>query len=204
MHNVRIERLWVDITSQIGATWANHFTNLEMHHGLDINNQYHIWLLHFLFLPTINQDLDFFVGSWNEHKIRIRDGPNRSPIDLFNFDMLVYGVRGTNLEDSMSPEELEVYGVDWEGLQDDRLLQSQRNNNSIQEPAMSWIGRDGPPENLNEVPLDDPELPLTYEECVQLEERVAFWVNRADDNSVILAWSHGLAFVCQIRPDVFF
>jgi len=29
VHNVRIERLWVDVTTQVGSTWADHFTTLE-------------------------------------------------------------------------------------------------------------------------------------------------------------------------------
>ncbi|KAJ6463632.1 hypothetical protein C8R47DRAFT_992590 [Mycena vitilis] len=36
VHNVRIERLWVDITVQLGATWSERFTILELRHGLDI------------------------------------------------------------------------------------------------------------------------------------------------------------------------
>ena len=38
VHNIRIERLWVDVTAQVGATWAEHFQMLEVRHGLDINN----------------------------------------------------------------------------------------------------------------------------------------------------------------------
>lgn len=94
VHNVRIERLWVDVTIQVGATWADHFTTLELRFGLNINNANHIWLLHLLFLPVINSVLAFFAQSWNEHKIEIRDGPNRSPSDMFGFDMLVHGLRG--------------------------------------------------------------------------------------------------------------
>ncbi|KAF7311812.1 hypothetical protein MIND_00191700 [Mycena indigotica] len=115
VHNIRIERLWVDVTAQVGATWADHFTSLELHYGLNINNVGHIWLLHFLFLATINSQLAFFAESWNEHRIQIRNGPNRSPIDMFGFDMLICGVRGDELppeEEGLSEEELEVYGID--------------------------------------------------------------------------------------------
>ena len=128
VHNIRIERLWVDITAQIGASWAEAFTDLEINHGLDINNTHHIWLLHYLFLQTLNDQLSFFAESWNQHRMQIRDGPNRSPADMFGFDMLVHGLRGDRLSDStkedMADEELEVYGVDWEGLQNDRILES--------------------------------------------------------------------------------
>ena len=35
---MRIERLWVEVTVQVGSTWADHFSRLELHRGLDINN----------------------------------------------------------------------------------------------------------------------------------------------------------------------
>jgi hypothetical protein len=86
VHNVQIEHLWVNVTAQVGAFWAEMFTQLELQHGLDINNTHHIWLIHHLFLSTINQQLAFFADAWNQHRIQIRDGPNRSPADLFGFD----------------------------------------------------------------------------------------------------------------------
>ncbi|KAJ7670247.1 hypothetical protein B0H17DRAFT_1209474 [Mycena rosella] len=118
IHNVRIEHLWVDVTVQVGATWSECFTVFELRHGLDINNVAHIWLLHFLFLSTINSQLAFFAQSWNQHRLQIRHGPNRSPTDMFVFDMLVNGVRGNQLpvDEVLNEEELEVYGIDWEGL----------------------------------------------------------------------------------------
>ncbi|KZT31607.1 hypothetical protein SISSUDRAFT_959538, partial [Sistotremastrum suecicum HHB10207 ss-3] len=94
VHNVRIERLWVDVTAQLGAKWADFFTTLEMHYGLNINNANHMWLLHQLFLPVINLELQFFAESWNEHKIDSKTGPRRSPWDMWGFDMLIHGVRG--------------------------------------------------------------------------------------------------------------
>ncbi|KAJ7017993.1 hypothetical protein C8F04DRAFT_978180 [Mycena alexandri] len=145
IHNVRIERLWVDVTAQVGATWSKNFTMLELHHGLDVNNVNHIWLLHHLFLPTINDQLTFFAQSWNEHQIQIRNGPNRSPADMLYFDTLVHGAHGHALAADLSEEELEVYGVDWEGLHDVTLLHSQRENNAEETGWTSWLGRVGPP-----------------------------------------------------------
>ncbi|KAG6912999.1 hypothetical protein DXG01_010493, partial [Tephrocybe rancida] len=153
VHNVRIERLWVDITGQIGATWAELFTTLELQHGLDINNPSHIWLLHHLFLGTINHQLAFFIESWNHHRIHIMHGPNRSPADMFGFDMFVHGVRGIQIPsegDDLSAEELEVFGVDWEAIRDERLLQSLEANNPRNEGSDSWLQHSGPPEHMNE------------------------------------------------------
>ena len=130
VHNVQIEQLWVDVTAQVGASWAEIFTQLELRFGLDINNIHHVWLLHHLFLPFINQQLQFFAESWNQHRIAIWDSPSQSPADLFGFNMIVHGLRGAQLpSDVLSEEEIELYGVDWEGLHDEGLLQSRQSNN---------------------------------------------------------------------------
>ena len=117
---MRIKRLWVDVTAQVGTTWSEFFTALELRYSLDINNVHHIWLVHYLYLSLINQQLQFFAEAWNQHKLQIRNGPNRSPADLFGFNMIVHGIRGDLLpEEEMGNEDIEVYGVDWEGLGDD-------------------------------------------------------------------------------------
>ncbi|KAJ7020748.1 hypothetical protein C8F04DRAFT_973698 [Mycena alexandri] len=207
VHNVRIERLWVDITAQLGATWSERFTLLELRHGLDINNIAHIWLLHFLFLATINSQLAFFAQSWNQHRIQIRHGPNRSPSDMFVFDMLVNGVRGNQLppEEEMDEEELEVYGIDWAGLQDDTLLASQRANNSMGEGATSWVGRVGPPPlaDLSSVVVEPPAGVFEDGEDVGLYNAVVHLLGSADDEDCVSLWTHALAYVRSIRPDIF-
>ncbi|KAK6972320.1 hypothetical protein R3P38DRAFT_3134346 [Favolaschia claudopus] len=210
VHNVRIERLWVDVTAQIGATWANVFMLLELHHGLDINNVSHIWLLHYLFLTQINQQLEFFMDSWNQHQIQVRDGPNRSPADMFGFDMLVHGVRGTNLnaardEEHMSDAELEVYGVDWEGFQDDVLLDSRQENNAVNEGSSSWIGRVGPPpaEQLNEVLVEPPTGPFSPEEMDDLAASLGHLADAVDDNEVANLWTEALILARQMHPELF-
>jgi hypothetical protein len=193
VHNIRIERLWVDVTTQVGSYWADIFSQLELRYGLDIHNVCHIWLLHHLFLHIINEQLQFFADAWNNHKIQIRDGPNRSPTDLFGFDMYVHGIRGDMPEDNMMDEELEVFGVDWEALQDDHILESRRRNNSEQEGWTSWVGRTGPPETLNEVVVEPPLGLLSQEEVDLLDHALLPWKNvEHDDASVINLWTQGL------------
>jgi len=193
---VRIERLWVDVTAQVGAFWADMFTTLELQCGLDINNIHHIWLLHFLFLPIINQQLAFFAESWNQHRIQIRNGPNRSPADLFGFDMMVHGVRGHQLPvDELNDEELEVYGVDWEALHDERLLESQRNNNPAHEGGSSWLGQSGPPEHLNEVTVDPPSTVLEHPELQVLQDTLLPWLNSPNNMDIIALWTNALGHV---------
>lgn len=194
VHNIRIERLWVDVTAQVGSKWADFFTTLELCHGLNINNAHHIWLLHYLFLDYVNYDLTFFTDAWNQHKIAMHGGPRRSPADMFGFDMLIHGVRGDPPSDHLTEnDELEVYGVDWEALQDDTLRASHAGNNSTSEGwSSAWIGHTGPPEHLNEVQVDPPELgaqemdlvlalqamlpAVNYEAAVLMETLVHRWV----------------------------
>ncbi|KAJ7035371.1 hypothetical protein C8F04DRAFT_1000864 [Mycena alexandri] len=204
IHNVRIERLWVDVTARLGprATWSENFTMLELHHGLDINNVNHIWLLLHLFLPTLNDQLTFFAQSWNEHQIRIRNGPNRSPADMFYFNTLVHGVRGHALAADLSEEEFKVHGVDLEGLHDDTLLHSQRESNAEETGWTSWLGRVGPPEHLNEVPVESPQGPFYPDQVAALEAVIAEWCGLAADSDIHL-WNIALAFCRTLNNTAF-
>ena len=188
----------MDITAQIGASWADAFTNLEINHGLDINNSYHIWLLHHLFLQTLNDQLSFFAESWNQHRMQIRNGPNRSPADMFGFDMLVHGLRGDRpfsdpTGENLTDEELEVYGVDWEALQNGHLLESVRQNEQSDAHSTSWIGQVGPPANLNEVPLFPPNAPAVNDFSV-FNDSITAWLETPGQITTISSiWAYGLA-----------
>ena len=94
VHNTRIERLWVDVKAQLTGKWADFFASLEIYGNLDAANANHIWLLQYLFLTDLNQELQSFVNTWNLHSLRRRGERTRSPYDRFNFDMHVCGLRG--------------------------------------------------------------------------------------------------------------
>lgn len=167
---------------------------LKLHYGLDINNPNHIWLLQFLFLPLINFQLQFFAESWNNHKLHIRNGPNRSPIDMFGFDMLVYGVRGREID--LSEDELELYGLDWDAFDDDAIRGSQLQNNPLNEGTSSWIGQRGPPENLSKVIVESPEAPLNGVEINGLCAAIQHLPAQSNDTNIALTWSIALVYVC--------
>jgi len=130
--------------------------------------------------------------------ISIRHGPNRSPADMFGFDMLVHGIRGDQLpndsEDRLDGDELEVYGVDWEGLMDDQLTHSQRQNNPVGEEWSSWIGRVGPPDTLNEISVDSPQQPLTDQQMISLDHVLQPWPEIPTDADIISRWVMGLGY----------
>ncbi|KAF8169970.1 hypothetical protein K438DRAFT_2061381 [Mycena galopus ATCC 62051] len=158
-HRVAIERicqslLRIDPVWRIFERICDHFTRLEVQYGLDINNVAHIWLLHLLFLGTINTQLTFFAESWNQHRIQIRNGANWCPTDMFVFDMYVNGVHGDQLpqeEEDLGKDKLEVYGIDWQGLCNNNILHSQAQNNSTTEGSSSWVGHTGTPPDLSQV-----------------------------------------------------
>ena len=206
VHNIRIERLWVDVTAQVGATWAQVFIMLELHHGLNINNQNHIWFLHYIFLSTINQQLDFFAQAWNHHRIQIRNGPSRSPADMFGFDMLVHGVHGyqlpTPMDGQLPDEELEVFGVDWEGLQDENILQSRQTNNPADEAAGTWLAQN-PPQNLNQVDVDPPAGIFTNEEILAIDHSLFRLLGAVGDDEVAELWTEALLLARSFHPDLF-
>lgn len=97
MHNTRIERLWVDVKVQVSGRWYDTFGHLEDCHGLDIDNQNHVWLLQTLFLPRLNCDLMRFKDGWNNHQLRRSGHEHRTPAEMFVMGMYERGVRGFRL-----------------------------------------------------------------------------------------------------------
>ena len=206
MHNIRIERLWVDVTVQVTEHWIYLFEQLELHHGLDVANVAHIWLLHFLFLGTLNSALAFFAEGWNEHTIQIRNARNRTPSDMFVFDMFVCGVRGDRLppeEENLTQENLESYGIDWQALREDDILHSQRLNNSSRESDNSWVGQAGPPAQLSHVLVDPPVGTLTGAETTALANMFSHLVGSSDEGDVYSLWTQALVYCRYLYPHVF-
>ncbi|KAG8959652.1 hypothetical protein FRC00_001400 [Tulasnella sp. 408] len=198
VHNVRIERLWVDVTVQFGAKWHSFFETLEVQHGLNINNRNHLWLLHYLFLPDINADCAFFAESWNHHRIQTPGQPARSPHDMWFFDQFTHGVRG----DELNLAELEEFGVDWEGLREAQVLSSWQGNNGAEEGTTSWVGRAGPPPDLSDVPVHPPGMDsLTTVDVTQLHAYISNFLNVYDPASLASRWVNALAFARTRSPN---
>ncbi|GBE89200.1 hypothetical protein SCP_1502080 [Sparassis crispa] len=136
VHNTRIERLWVDVTSGYGEKWLVFFCQLEIHWGWDIHNPDHVWLLHHLFLPAINQHALEWAEAWNAHRISMQDSRPRSPRDMFTFGMVQEGPRGLEqfLEpiDDLTGESLDDFGIDWGTYRDDRIMSHFFEHNPIE------------------------------------------------------------------------
>lgn len=77
-NNTKVERIWPEVGSQFARQWKGFFLRLERLHGLNRNNPHHLWLLHTLFLSSINDDCKKFAEVWNSHPIS-GHGHNQSP-----------------------------------------------------------------------------------------------------------------------------
>lgn len=173
MHNIRIERLWRDLTLGFGGKWKSFFQDLEQHDHLDHNLDAHIWLLHYLFLGAINTDALIWAGSWNEHVLSIRGERQRSPKDMFVFGMMQNGIRGFGSEEGEEDviEDIDGYGVDWEDYEDDSVLAHHHAHNPF---AVS----DNPfqahhPHHLSHVEIDLPNNPFTTAQTEFLEAELS-------------------------------
>ncbi len=81
VHNQRIERLWRDLFYQVVCLFYHLFYHLESCEVLDPNNNVHIFALHYVFIPRINQCLNQFIQSWNAHVLSGTAG--RTPMQLW-------------------------------------------------------------------------------------------------------------------------
>lgn len=69
VHNQHIERLWRDVFSGCLLIYYNIFNRMEEMGLLDIDDQVHLFCLHYIFLPRINGSLKQFQDAWNNHPL---------------------------------------------------------------------------------------------------------------------------------------
>ncbi|KAF8134033.1 hypothetical protein K438DRAFT_1911734 [Mycena galopus ATCC 62051] len=203
VHNIRIERLWCDVTRGFGHKWSNFFVSLEYSCGLQPDLDAHIWLLHHVFLAAINQDTMDWARTWNEHKIRLDHQRTRSPRDLFFFGMIENDLRGFNgpdaSEDDDDLDDVDAYGIDWEELHDADIMAHHAEQNADQELSPDDLdnpfSNDGP-HRLSHVEVSEPLFPLTLEQVAQLDAHLALNLHSQSRNmnSRRSVWIDALAF----------
>ena len=171
VHNVRIERLWCDLTTGFGSKWKSFFQGLEVNDGLDTDIDDHLWLLHHLFLPCINNDALEWAEAWNNHTIALHGERQRSPKDMFVFGMIEEGPRGLpTLREPVDEDvdDLASYGVDWDAIDNRRIMEhhnQQRNRlDSGHNPFVTHQ-----PERFTEVLVPEANCPLTINELHWLD-----------------------------------
>ncbi|KAF8134872.1 hypothetical protein EV363DRAFT_1160056 [Boletus edulis] len=198
VHNIRIEQLWVDVTSGIGLKWKEFFHALEASDGLDADNSAHLWLLHWLFLPMINEELKQWAVTWNHHVISRAGERHLSPHALFIQGTIERGQRSIFLvEEDIG--NIDEYGIDWQDL-DTRCLRTHHDTNN---PNSDEADQPNPnpfvisqPEQLSHVGVPDTFSPLADQlRDEEFQRRLQLLLDRtsADMQSRRLLWIEALA-----------
>lgn len=81
VHNQRIERLWRDVFQSCLVVFYNIFYEMENYQLLNIDDDIHMFCLHYIYLPRINRALEQFTEAWNNHPLS--SCHNMSPIQLW-------------------------------------------------------------------------------------------------------------------------
>ena len=80
-----------------------------------MDNEIHVFILHYVFRPRINRVLGTFVMGWNDHPIRTEH--NWSPNRIWTNAMIDRRNRNiahiSEMVDLNSDDDLEWYGMDW-------------------------------------------------------------------------------------------
>jgi hypothetical protein len=214
VHNTRIERLWYDVTHGFGKKWKDFFQDLEVNHDLREGNTAHIWLLHYLFLPAINSDIQAWVQAWNSHVLEVRGESHRSPLDRWFFSQLEDGPRGVEpIAEEARDEDIgepSMYGIDWEVIENPQLLAHLLEHNPQDWEDENPFGNPTPadanpfsnarPAELSDVPVEDPNCPFTADELVILERALASETDRTSSNLTVRkhVWMVALLYCRQL------
>ena len=113
VHNIRIERLWVEVGQMIVSKWKLFFESLEQHHGLQVDSAAHLWLLHHLFLDNINDDIQEWAEHWNAHVMCLKGQQDRAPQDLFLIELQKCAANLGNRRDEDNVEDVGRFGINW-------------------------------------------------------------------------------------------
>ncbi|KAF8326460.1 hypothetical protein F5887DRAFT_876163 [Amanita rubescens] len=186
VHNIRIERLWVEVGRSIVSKWKPFFEGLEVLHGLRVDSAAHLWLVHHLFLDRLNDDIVEWAEHWNAHIMRLKEQTNMSPRDMF--------LRGLRRREEYrrqrQGEATGRAGIDWEAVEDDDLLRQ------LQDQGQNLPFDNYAPGTLNAVPCEPPGCPLTREQVDQLNTLVSteFDMGTHDMGVYTMVWIRALAW----------
>lgn len=81
VHNQRIERLWRDVYIGVTCTYHNLFSHLEEIGLLDPLNENHLFCIHYVYIPIINNHLELWRQAWSNHKMTSCKG--KCPMQLW-------------------------------------------------------------------------------------------------------------------------
>jgi hypothetical protein len=194
VHNIRVERMWVDVTAGFGSKWKLFFQDLQAAHGFDNSNNSHVWLVQFLYLTALNQDAQDWADAWNAHTMTLPDQRNSSPEELFLFGLVEQGERGIRERDALlnRPEE---YGIDWAELERPAVIKHYLSRN-YPPSAIENAFQPQPPSEFHHLHIEEAKCPLDTQ---QVEQMWGYLTARCDLESRdmgqrLLWWTVALEF----------
>lgn len=102
-HNQRIERLWRDLFRGCVIFFYDLFYKMEDEMILNMDNEIHLFCLHYVFLPRLNYAIKQFMEAWNLHPLSSCN--SLSPIQLW-----IAGLsRCSNMDDKSISEVSQLY-----------------------------------------------------------------------------------------------
>ena len=118
VHNQRIERLWRDVFWFCISTFYFLFYFMEELGVLDNTDELHLFALHFVFLPRINNLLYRWMEAYNRHPLGTEH--SSTPRQLWVESMLRmqnshHTAPGGVFDRETVEGPLDQYGIDWEG-----------------------------------------------------------------------------------------
>ena len=99
VHNQHIERLWRDVYVGVIKFYHDLFLYMEAIGVLDPDDETHLFCLHFVYIPRINNHLEQWTGAWINHSICTAD--NLSPLQLWMERILQANEDVSNVDEVM-------------------------------------------------------------------------------------------------------
>ncbi|KAG2363736.1 hypothetical protein BDR07DRAFT_1281509 [Suillus spraguei] len=201
-HNICIERLWVDVTDGFGWKWKDLFQTLEAQDGLDVNSNAHLWLLHFLFLPMVNNDAGQWAAAWNSHVFGCQGEPHHSSQHMFVQGIIENGHRSSIVHppgDDMV-DNIVSYGIDWDDIDNSHLHSHHDTHNIPDEDGMNPFVSNQPT-HLSHVDVPNPHCPFTVEQMQSFQYQLDPLLNHnypSNAHSYSLLWIQALEIASSV------
>lgn len=146
VHNQRIERLWAELNRVVLRHFINIFNFMEEHGILDSLNEQHLFCLHYVYLPRIEQSVTEFVNQWNNHGLSKQR--SQTPLQLWHTGVI------NNI--GVQPVINDIFNNNYYGIVEQRPFPETPTNNNIVVPDIDVAINETTLNNINQIdPLEN-------------------------------------------------